>query len=75
MSDAPAPAPAPAPVPVLAAAPVPARPATAARRPAPGGVAAGLGLLYAAAGYVSFLLVLGYAIGFFAGRGVPKGID
>src|SRR5215467_7340070 len=32
-------------------------------------------LAYAAAVYLSFLAVLGYAVGFFAGLGVPKGID
>ncbi len=30
---------------------------------------------YAAAAYLSLLAVLGYAIGFFIGAGVPKGID
>jgi methanethiol S-methyltransferase len=32
-------------------------------------------LMYAAAVYLFFLAVLGYAVGFFAGSGVPKGID
>ncbi len=32
-------------------------------------------VVYAAAGYLFFLAVLGYAAGFFAGLGVPKGID
>jgi protein-S-isoprenylcysteine O-methyltransferase Ste14 len=32
-------------------------------------------LVYAAAVYLFFLAVLGYAVGFFAGFGVPKGID
>ena len=32
-------------------------------------------LTYAAAVYLLFLAVLGYAAGFFAGFGVPKGID
>ena len=32
-------------------------------------------LVYAAAVYLLFLGVLGYAVGFFAGFGVPKGID
>ena len=32
-------------------------------------------LVYAAAVYLVFLAVLGYAAGFFAGLGVPKGID
>src|SRR5215467_1708839 len=32
-------------------------------------------LVYAAAVYLLFLAVLGYAVGFFAGLGVPAGID
>lgn len=32
-------------------------------------------VLYASAVYLLFLAVLGYAVGFFAGFGVPKGID
>jgi protein-S-isoprenylcysteine O-methyltransferase Ste14 len=36
---------------------------------------AGTIALYAAAAYLLFLVVLGYAAGFFAGFGVPKGID
>ena len=32
-------------------------------------------LVYAVAVYLLFLAVLGYAAGFFAGFGVPKGID
>ena len=32
-------------------------------------------LAYAVAVYLLFLAVLGYAAGFFAGLGVPKGID
>jgi methanethiol S-methyltransferase len=32
-------------------------------------------VVYAAAVYLFFLAVLGYAVGFFAGFGVPKGID
>src|SRR6266702_3211957 len=32
-------------------------------------------LAYAVAVYLLFLTVLGYAVGFFAGLGVPKGID
>ena len=32
-------------------------------------------VVYAAAAYLLFLAVLGYAVGFFAGFGVPKGID
>ncbi len=31
-------------------------------------------VVYAAAVYLLFLAVLGYAVGFFAGFGVPKGI-
>ena len=53
----------------------PTRPRPAGRRPAPRGVPALLILGYAAAVYVLFLAVLGYAIGFFAGAGVPTGID
>ena len=32
-------------------------------------------VVYAAAVYLLFLTVLGYAVGFFAGVGLPKGID
>ena len=32
-------------------------------------------MVYAAAVYLFFLAVLGHAVGFFAGFGVPKGID
>ena len=32
-------------------------------------------VVYAAAVYLLFLAVLGYAVGFFANAGVPKGID
>jgi methanethiol S-methyltransferase len=53
----------------------PTRPRPAGWRPAPRGVPALLNLGYAAAVYVLFLAVLGYAIGFFAGAGVPTGID
>jgi methanethiol S-methyltransferase len=53
----------------------PTRPQPARQRPAPRGVAAPLILGYAAGAYLLFLAVLGYAIGFFAGAGVPKGID
>src|SRR5215470_381535 len=53
----------------------PARPVAAAgRRPLarmPGLII----LVYAAAVYLLFLAVLGYAVGFFADLGVPKGID
>ena len=45
-----------------------------ARRPAPG-FAGWLTLGYAVAVYLVFLAVLGYSAGFFAGLGVPKGID
>jgi protein-S-isoprenylcysteine O-methyltransferase Ste14 len=41
-------------------------------RPVPGALAC---LCYAVAGYLLMLAVTGYAIGFFAGAGVPKGID
>src|SRR5690242_13762470 len=43
-----------------------------ATRPVPGALAC---LCYAVAGYLLMLAVTGYAIGFFAGAGVPKGID
>jgi protein-S-isoprenylcysteine O-methyltransferase Ste14 len=46
-----------------------------ARRPPAGGTSALLILGYAALVYSTFLVVLGYATGFFAGAGVPKGID
>jgi len=45
------------------------------RRPSAGGTAALLILGYAVAVYAVFVVVTGYAIGFFAGAGVPKGID
>lgn len=51
----------------------PARPARP-RPPAPGAPALVI-LGYAVLAYAAFLAVLGYAIGFFAGVGVPKGID
>jgi hypothetical protein len=51
-----------------------ARPRPARRRP-PAGVSARLILGYAAVVYAAFVAVLGYAIGFFAGAVVPKGID
>jgi protein-S-isoprenylcysteine O-methyltransferase Ste14 len=47
----------------------------ARRRPSAGGASALLTLGYAVLVYAAFLAVLGYAIGFFAGAGVPKGID
>jgi methanethiol S-methyltransferase len=53
----------------------PTRPQPARQRPARRGAAALLILGYAAAAYLLFLAVLLYAIGFFAGVGVPKGID
>ena len=46
-----------------------------ARRPSVGGTAALLILGYAVAVYAVFVVVTGYAIGFFADAGVPKGID
>src|SRR5262249_30189685 len=52
----------------------PARPAAAGRAP-PARLPAPVIVLYAAATYLLFLGVLGYALGFFAGVGVPKGID
>jgi protein-S-isoprenylcysteine O-methyltransferase Ste14 len=45
------------------------------RRPSAGGTAALLILGYAVAVYAVFVVVTGYAIGFFADAGVPKGID
>jgi methanethiol S-methyltransferase len=53
----------------------PTRPRPARQGPASRGVPALLILGYAAAVYLLFLAVLGYAIGFFAGAGVPKSID
>jgi hypothetical protein len=41
----------------------------------PPGVPALVILSYAAMVYVVFLAVLGYAIGFFAGAGLPTGVD
>ena len=52
----------------------PARPLVAGR-PRPAMAPALIILVYAAAAYLFFLAVLGYAAGFFAGFGVPKGID
>ena len=46
-----------------------------AERPQRARVPAGTILAYAAGVYLFFLAVLGYAAGFFAGFGVPKGID
>ena len=45
------------------------------QRPQPGSVPALAMVVYAAAVYLFFLAVLGYTVGFFAGFGVPKGID
>ena len=53
----------------------PTRPQPTGRRPGRRGVPAPLILGYAAVAYLLFLAVLIYAIGFFAGAGVPKGID
>jgi methanethiol S-methyltransferase len=53
----------------------PARPGVAAGRPQPAGMPALIILVYAAGAYLLMLAVLGYAIGFFAGFAVPKGID
>src|SRR5215469_45652 len=47
----------------------------AAERAQPARIPALIILVYAAAVYLLFLAVLGYAVGFFAGFGVPKGID
>jgi methanethiol S-methyltransferase len=53
----------------------PVRPLAAARRPSPASIPALLTVGYATVVYLFFLVVLGYAVGFFAGVGVPKGID
>ena len=53
----------------------PARPPAATRPGSPRNIPALVNLLYAIAVYAFFLAVLGYAVGFFAGIGVPKGID
>src|SRR5215469_1331746 len=53
----------------------PARLPEASTRPQPTGLTALILLVYAVVVYLLFLAVLGYAAGFFAGRGVPKGID
>ena len=50
----------------------PARPLAGAERPQPAGKPALIILVYAAAVYLLFLAVLVYAVGFFAGLGVPK---
>ena len=46
-----------------------------AGRPQPARMPALIILGYAVAVYLIFLAMLGYAVGFFAGVGVPKGID
>ena len=53
----------------------PTRPVAGIQRPQLASMAALVILMYAAAVYLVFLAVLGYAVGFFAGFGVPKGID
>ena len=53
----------------------PARPVAAAGRPQLTRMPALIILVYAAAVYLRLLAVLGYAVGFFAGFAVPKGID
>ena len=53
---------------------MPPRP-VGAGRPRPARMPALIILVYAAAVYLFFLAVLGYAVGFFAGFGVPNGID
>jgi hypothetical protein len=53
----------------------PARPVAAAGRPQPTRMPALIILVYAAAVYLLLLAVPGYAVGFFAGSAVPKGID
>ena len=53
----------------------PARPVAAAGRPQLTRMPALIILVYAAAVYPLLLAVLGYAVGFFAGFAVPKGID
>jgi methanethiol S-methyltransferase len=52
-----------------------AQPRQARRRPPAGGTSAPLILGYAVAVYALFVVVTGYAIGFFGDAGVPKGID
>ena len=52
-----------------------AHPRQARRRPPAGGTSALLILGYAVAVYAVFVVVTGYAIGFFADADVPKGID
>jgi methanethiol S-methyltransferase len=53
----------------------PARPGLAAGRRPPATMPALIIAVYAAAVYLFMLAVLGYAVGFFAGLAVPKGID
>jgi len=50
-------------------------PRQARRRPSAGDTSARLILGYAVAVYAVFIVVTGYAVGFFADAGVPKGID
>src|SRR6516225_1215461 len=52
-----------------------ARPGAGVQRPQLVSVPALIIVVYATAVYLFFLAVLGYAVGFFAGFGVPKGID
>jgi hypothetical protein len=52
-----------------------ARPAVAAGHPQLARMPALIILVYAAAVYLLLLAVFGYAVGFFAGFAVPKGID
>lgn len=58
----------------MAQATKPARPGVTGR-PQPAGIPGLIILLYAAAAYLLFLAVLGYAVGFFAGFGVPRAIN
>lgn len=53
----------------------PTRPLAGAGRPQLASMPALIILVYAAAVYLLFLAVLGYAVGFFVGFAVPKGID
>src|SRR5215469_3014564 len=53
----------------------PARSLADVQRPQLARIPALIILAYAVAVYLFFLAVLGYAAGFFAGLGVPKGID
>src|SRR5690348_17286439 len=53
----------------------PAGPPRSVHRPQRASVPAPIIVVHAAAVYLFFLAVLGFAVGFFAGSGVPKGID